>query len=459
MKKIYLTLIAAAAMTTIGSAQKLSAEAGEMAPVSRILESNNGPSFAAKTNANAIVTDTLWYFFNKHSYRNTPANANSFYTFKNAPTYTATNAINSGGAVFLNPGGNVLVSGAEAIVLRQSNAPSTPVPVQLSLWNVTAGLPTGAAVASCTAGVSTSTSGVFIGCNFSAPQLVVGDYAIVMRNLSTNNADTIRMFMNNARTGTSSATSAEKFGEGLGILGVGATFGTTWAKTTNVFNGASFGSDFEFIVAPRVTYSFTANHNSTVAAVCNTSSITYVNTTTGFASHRQYNLNKFAKSWAPFSNTITITADSVYTWNWGDASTSYQESPTHQYTVATSGNVNDQLIVKLQKMSDYFGTTVVDNKAWTVSVTICNVGLTENNIENQFAVYPNPATDKVVVMLNNANKDTQIQILNAIGQVVLTRTNLTEKNELNTESLSKGVYFVRVSNGKESSTSKLIINK
>lgn len=462
MKKIYLSLLAAAAMTTIGTAQKLSYEVGEKSPIaSRVIESN-GPSFTAKTNANAIVQDTLWYFFNKHFYRNTPTAANSFYTFNNANTYTATNAINAGGAVFLNPSTGVAVSGLEAVVAKSKYAggASASIPVTLYLFNVNAGLPTGPAVASCTTAV-TSTLGSFIGCNFTTPTVVVGDYAVVMRNTSSLSQDTIKMFMNNARTTTSSATAAEKFGEGLGILGVGNTFGSNWAATTNVFNGASFGSDFEFLVAPRVTYSFTANHNNTLTAVCNTTGVTYVNTTTGFASHRQYNLNKFAKSWAPFSNTVTIAADSIFTWNFGGTppSTDYNVNPTHTFVVASNGNVSNQLIVKIQKMSDYSAVTVPDVKAWTVSVTICNVGLTENSIENQFAVYPNPATDKVVVMLNNVNKDTQIQVLNALGQVVLTRTNLTEKNELNTESFAKGVYFVRVSNGKEASTSKLIINK
>ncbi len=150
------------------------------------------------------------------------------------------------------------------------------------------------------------------------------------------------------------------------------------------------------------------------------------------------------------------------------AATVYGSNPLYTYSVMANSQVVSTLIAKLQHMSDYWnsaymhpGTPPVyfDSQSWTTTVTVCNVGLTENSIENQFAIYPNPATDKVVVLLNNANTNTQIQVLNALGQVVLTRTNLTEKNELNTESLSKGVYFVRVSNGKESSTSKLIINK
>ncbi|MGE0568262.1 MAG: T9SS type A sorting domain-containing protein [Bacteroidia bacterium] len=463
MKKIYLSLLGLAVLTTANAQKPTNVQVGESATYVRTLESNNGPEFIFKTSANTVVTDTNWYFFNKHAYRNTPANANLFPTFKNAPTYTASNAINAGGSVFNNTGGNVVVSGIEALVMRQASSPSTPVQVELSLWNVTSGLPTGNAVASCTTGVSTSTAGVFVGCNFAAPAIVVGDFAVVIRNVSTNNQDTIRMFMNNARTSTSSATPAEKYGEGMGILGVGPTFGSTWAKTTNVFNGASYGSDFEFVLAPRVTYTFTADHNpnpAITAPICNTTQITYVNTTTSFANHRQWNLNKFAKAWAPFSNTLTITADSVYTWNFGDGVTLYDESPTHTYVVASSGPVNDNLAVKIQKMSDYSSpNTQLDVKAWTVTITICNVGLTENNLETQFELYPNPANEQVTVYVNDANANTSISVLNALGQVVLTENRVSDKNVINTESLAKGVYFVKVSDGTRSSTTKLIISK
>ena len=111
-------------------------------------------------------------------------------------------------------------------------------------------------------------------------------------------------------------------------------------------------------------------------------------------------------------------------------------------------------------MSDYSaGNTVLDSKSWSLNVKICNVGLTENSLVSQVGVYPNPATDKVTVYVNNASQDTQIQVLNALGQVVITHANITEKNELNTESLTKGIYFVKVGNAKNFTTSKLVISK
>ncbi len=490
MKKIYFSLIAVAALTSATAQNarpyaKVSESAGFAARNFEPTTVTNLPTqsdVAAKTSATVIVTDTNWYFVNKHEYRNTPTNANSFYTYKIAPTYTG-NSINSGGAYFAQTG-MMVVGGAEAIVIKQASAPSPAVPVGLYLFNALGGLPTGNALASCTTAISTSTIGNYVGCNFSSTVLVTGDFAIICKNVSSNPLDSIRLFINNARTTTANISPAapeQKYGEGYGLIGYGATtatFATTnWDVTTDLFTLAppNDGSDFEFCVAPRVAWAFTANHASTTNTTCNTACVLYPNTTTQNALSRQWNLNRFFKLWQPFANTTALNSptatvrDSAVTWNFGDGTTDYSDSPTHCFNPSAAqapaptytANLANTLLIKVQKMDNYFPgvNTVTDSKAWSVTVTICNVGLTENSANTTVGIYPNPATDKVTVYVNNANQDTQLQVVNALGQVVITRGSLTEKNELNTESLSKGVYFVRVGSGKSFTTSKLIISK
>jgi len=211
-------LIAAVSLTT-ASAQSVSGVVpGEKATVgSRILEANTNFVAAKTSTATVTIQDTLWYYVNKHVYRNTATNAQSFYTYKVAPTYTNANSINSGGAVFLKPSGalGVAVSGAEGIVIKKAGSPTTNVPVTLYLFNVNAGLPVGAAVTSCTTSISSTTVGNYVGCDFATPTVVVGDYAIVMKNTSANPLDTISLFMNNARTSTANISPAapeQKFG-------------------------------------------------------------------------------------------------------------------------------------------------------------------------------------------------------------------------------------------------------
>jgi hypothetical protein len=459
MKKIYLSLLALAAISTV-SAQ----EPATKGLFSGVYESAPTPftmnSASKSSTAVVAVVDTINYFFNKNYYKNTTANKLSFWTFSVTPSgsYTSATHYVSGGAVFLNHGGPQAIFGAQGIVLRQASSPSPMVPVLFSLYNVTGGLPSGAALSTFTAGVSTSTAGVWIGGTFPTSVVVTGDYCITMQNASTNTLDVISIFLNNASTPTSTAPVNERYGEGLGLIG---KQNGTYVLSTGYFNSAD--TDWETIVSPWTAYTVTANNTASTYSTCNTQSVTFINTSSGAFSHRQYNLNKFFKAWPPFANATDLATeviDSVFTWNFGDASTVYGQNISHAYSYTANTTGSDQMIAKLQKMSDYSSPNVTsDFKSWTTTVTICNVGLTENSLNTTVGVYPNPATDKVTVFVNNANQDTQLQVLNALGQVVITRNNLTEKNELNTESLTKGVYFVRVGSGKSFTTSKLIISK
>jgi hypothetical protein len=460
MKKIYLSLLALASIFTV-SAQEATGSKGVFSGVYESAPTPFTYNTASKSSTAIVaVVDTINYFFNKNYYKNTTANKLSFWTVSVTPSgsYTSATHYVSGGAVFLNHGGPQAVFGAQGIVLRQASSPSTMVPVRFSIYNVAGGLPAGAALSSFTAGVSTSTAGVWIGGSFPTTVICVSDYAIMMENASTNTLDAISIFLNNASIPTSTAPVNERYGEGLGIIG---KQNGSFALSTGYFNSAD--TDWETIVSPWTGYTVTANNTASTYSTCNTSSVTFINTSSGAFSHRQYNLNKFFKAWPPFANTTDVATeviDSVFTWILGDGSTLYGQNLSHAYANITNAVNNDQMVAKLQKMSDYSSPNVTsDFKSWTMTVTICNVGLTENSINTTVGLYPNPATDNVTVYVNNANQDTQLQVLNALGQVVISRNNLTEKNVLNTESLSKGVYFVRVGSGKNFSTSKLIISK
>lgn len=454
MKKIYLSLMAAAAITS-ASAQDFQTQLGgtEKGTNNRPVSTEN--TQLNKATANVPVVDTLDYFFLKHFLRNAPPNNGSFSTIKNAPTYTNTNSGARWGAMFQNSG-SLVVYGAEVLSFAQANAPSGTVNVQFGVYNVTAGVPAGAPLATFTTGIPTGTAGSYYGGNFTNSVIVTGDYAIMVKNISANNADTIRIFLTNANTATSTAVQNQRFGESFGNV---QTQGGTFFNLTNVFGS---GTDFEPIITARIGYLMTADAVTT-ASTCNTSPVNYPNTSSAWINHRQYNLNRFLNQWAPFGNTTgynTLNAlkDSIFTWNFGDGATQYGLSPTHTYSLVTmSGPVNDQLIARVFKMAGS-GAKVTDSKAWTTNVQICNVGLTENSLESKLAVYPNPATDKVVVYLNNANSNTTIQVLNALGQVVYTKNNVSDRNEISTAAFAQGVYFVRVTNGKEVATTKLVIN-
>lgn len=449
--------MAAAAMTTAGYAQKPTAVINGYSTGSKVLENNVGTTLMNKTAANVPVVDTVDYYFWKHALKKATAPYTSFPTYSIVPTSTNVLKEASFGSIFRNTGAQA-VFGAEVLTSRAPSSPNGTINVQIQVFNAPGGVPTGAALGSCTSAVS-NTAGVYIGCDFASPVLVNNEYVIVYRPVSTNTLDGVSVFLTSANQPTApSATNL--WGESSGYV---RTTGGVWYSLTGVFT-PSTDTDYEPVVAARVGYSITADHSaSTSQTVCNTAGVNYPNTSSAWLTNKQFNMNRFAKAWAPFTNpsytVVTSVADSVFTWNFGDGTTEYVASPTHTYiSVATSGSINDALIAKHMKMSGSMVKTL-DSKSWSIYVNVCNVGLAENSIESKMSVYPNPATDKVVVYLNDVTANTKIEVMNALGQVVLATSNVSDKNELNTESLAKGVYFVKVSNGKESATSKLIINK
>ena len=65
------------------------------------------------------------------------------------------------------------------------------------------------------------------------------------------------------------------------------------------------------------------------------------------------------------------------------------------------------------------------------------------NRDTQVSIYPNPATNKVIISLKES-KD--INIYNALGQLLLTQQLKEGKNILNISSLDKGVCFLKIGN-------------
>jgi len=75
-------------------------------------------------------------------------------------------------------------------------------------------------------------------------------------------------------------------------------------------------------------------------------------------------------------------------------------------------------------------------------------------------IYPNPATNEIKVFVNNANNETiNIEIMDAMGKVVLHKNNCSTSS-ISVSELEAGFYFTRVySNNKLISTNKLIISR
>lgn len=108
----------------------------------------------------------------------------------------------------------------------------------------------------------------------------------------------------------------------------------------------------------------------------------------------------------------------------------------------------------------------VNSTADSVQITVRYnppAGINEtSNIVSSMDLFPNPATDNVTLKVNsNKNADAKVFIYNSLGAAI-SEKNITlvegkNKIDLNSESLSSGIYFVNVRTGKTNVTRKLVI--
>jgi len=306
--RIALVLIFAAANSILAQYTGLKVETANYNP------QNMFPSIqSTQPNAMTIFTsDTLRYFLNKHYYRNslsgTPTPNTQYFTLSQPYPNNAL-VISHCGGVFMNTS-SITVTGLEGIVTRRANAVSQTIPLKLYLCNVNAlNMPILPPLDSVTAVSSSTNNGAWIGGNFTTPVNVTGNFAVLFRNATTTAGDTLGLFINNACTPTSTCPTARKYGEGLGVMRINGNFQTN----TNTFGT---GTDYEFIVAPRVQFNYSSGITVLSPTVC-LNGFGFLNNATSpmnLVENRQFNFNKFAAVWGALSNTLLPITDSIYNW-------------------------------------------------------------------------------------------------------------------------------------------------
>ena len=83
------------------------------------------------------------------------------------------------------------------------------------------------------------------------------------------------------------------------------------------------------------------------------------------------------------------------------------------------------------------------------------VGINENGDQGYVRLYPNPANTSVKLEANTTIKD--VQVFNAIGQMVYSVAVNSKTSSLDISSLQNGVYFVRINSELGSTTQKLVV--
>jgi hypothetical protein len=87
-----------------------------------------------------------------------------------------------------------------------------------------------------------------------------------------------------------------------------------------------------------------------------------------------------------------------------------------------------------------------------------NVSIVEQK-EINFAVYPNPSKGNITVQLNRAGTNANLNVVNAVGEIVFTQANINSTLQNINLPVGPGVYFVRLNSAEGTFTRKIIIEK
>ena len=87
------------------------------------------------------------------------------------------------------------------------------------------------------------------------------------------------------------------------------------------------------------------------------------------------------------------------------------------------------------------------------SLPACQQGVTEKNLV-EFKIVPNPAHDNITITAGAS--DFKVEILNFLGQTVISYPNIDSEITLDISSLNNGVYFVRIASENETIVKKFI---
>jgi len=231
--------------------------------------------------------------------------------------------------------------------------------------------------------------------------------------------------------------------------------------------GTTLSTGYQWYFYPGNAFGQTTSHNYTnngtyavtlylSDSLC-TDSITKYITISNQACNMNANFNYTvgANGVVHFSSTSTGTNPfTTYWWWFGDSQTSTGANVTHTYS--TLG----QYLVTLH---------IYDSLCHDSTFILINTGAvsgikSNSNTLGSVKVYPNPNNGEFTLSLNNfetGSNGIEILIYNTLGQVIYKNNyeNIAGQTDkkINLENLAEGAYILRLSNGKQSHTTRMII--
>jgi hypothetical protein len=428
----------------------------------------------AQTVQDSVIRDTIHYYFNKYYFKT--ATTLSAFPYYKSPAATVT-VVTHVGSFFENTGDTLIIRGLEAFAAKNIRA-LPAVPVHLYLCNVNGKVPVFPPIDSVVTAVTSTVMLPIGGPLHNGPKKLTQNYAILFRNMSNVSGDTAHLLRTAGMTHTSNAQPREKNSEGNGIVRYNGTF---YTATNYTAFGFGHGTDYEFCVAPRVTYSvhaaqqkpFDSNPDDTL--LCTFEHVKFYSKTTSRISHRMYNLVEFRRRWdnnPPFhSNAVAganLPADSSgVTWHFMPEDAINYHLPINSQTgeidfMTDSSRLKDdfetpdtvcfdgnEFRVRLHGMNIRGGGQLFYyNETFDICTTYCDgtrQGVTENSALSAVSVYPNPAIYGRMTV-SGLKSESQITVYNVLGQEVWRQVSDKPSVLIDLGNQPQGSYLLKISN-------------
>lgn len=423
------------------------------------------------------VTDTVHYYYQKQYFKRGTSTGNLPY-YK-APARTS---ISFMGSKFENKD-TLVVHGLETYAARTLRGATNGAFTmgmylcELDNDNMPKLPPLDSVILSGTAGVGSTVIAGYAG-NFpnGRTRVLTKDFAVLVRNMSDKSGDTILFARTACRTYTAwSATNGpgweDKFSDGYGYVRFGGKF---QSATNSTVAGFGYSTDYEFIVAPRVSYNLKADHilppkvvNS--ETLCTFEPVTFTNTSSWHYTNRMYNFLEFTRKWndavTPFHYGLVPTdgwtGDSAITWFFRDQDNgkstpdpraflpfqAKSQTVTH-YSDSTGCFEDCSFIARHRKMRIGSSPQIAAIGTFSMCVDFCNgdgVGVKTNNWNEKIKMYPNPTSTgktKITGLIGNTN----VEVFDILGQLVHIEQSDKESLALDLSNQSNGTYFVHLTN-------------
>ncbi len=150
--------------------------------------------------------------------------------------------------------------------------------------------------------------------------------------------------------------------------------------------------------------------------------------------------------WTVFLDAVTTHPRFAYHWNLGDGNTSNLPNLTHVY------RNNGTYIVQLDV------TTECGTETEEISVETINIGVGEDDLDNNVRIYPNPSNGEFNISLGELSGTFQVEVQDANGKIVYASEADGNEEAINLVNMASGVYFVRVTMNDKVNVQKLNIH-